>query len=88
MPDISEIESYHSYSPQEERRAHHSDLSSHSSNERLRDKPSDDPPSRLAKMGAMPTPFRAPDRAAGDTPHSLSAEREEPRSDSPPGYFK
>ncbi|KAJ8402023.1 hypothetical protein AAFF_G00372580 [Aldrovandia affinis] len=45
----------------DDRRSHHSDLSSHSSNERLRDKPRDDPPSRLAKMGAMPTPFRIPD---------------------------
>lgn len=37
--DISEIESYRSYSPQDDRRAHHSDLSSHSSTERLREKP-------------------------------------------------
>jgi len=37
--DISEIESYRSYSPQDDRRGHHSDLSSHSSNERIRDKP-------------------------------------------------
>ncbi|CAL8320901.1 unnamed protein product [Lota lota] len=83
LDDISEIESYHSYSPQEDRRAHHSDLSSHSSNERLRDKPSEDPPSRLAKMGAMPTPFRAPDRAVEDLP-PLAAEREELRSETPP----
>uniref|UniRef100_A0A8C6WZS3 Tight junction protein 2a (zona occludens 2) n=1 Tax=Neogobius melanostomus TaxID=47308 RepID=A0A8C6WZS3_9GOBI len=39
LDDISEIESYRSYSPQDDRRGHHSDLSSHSSNERLRDKP-------------------------------------------------
>uniref|UniRef100_A0A7N6APE8 Tight junction protein 2b (zona occludens 2) n=1 Tax=Anabas testudineus TaxID=64144 RepID=A0A7N6APE8_ANATE len=32
--DISEMESYHSYSPPEERRSRQSDLSSHSSNER------------------------------------------------------
>ena len=38
LADISEIESYHSYSPQDDRPTHHSDLSSHSSNERLRDK--------------------------------------------------
>uniref|UniRef100_A0A8C9WGT6 Tight junction protein ZO-2-like n=1 Tax=Scleropages formosus TaxID=113540 RepID=A0A8C9WGT6_SCLFO len=37
--DISEIESYRSYSPQEERRPTQSDLSSHSSSERLREKP-------------------------------------------------
>ncbi|XP_061119035.1 tight junction protein ZO-2a [Conger conger] len=59
--DISEIESYRSYSPQEDRQSHHSDLSSHSSTERLREKPREDPPSRLAKMGAMPTPFKIPD---------------------------
>uniref|UniRef100_A0A8C1X211 Tight junction protein 2a (zona occludens 2) n=1 Tax=Cyprinus carpio TaxID=7962 RepID=A0A8C1X211_CYPCA len=40
IDDISEIESYRSYSPQEDRRSHHSDLSSHSSNERLHDKTS------------------------------------------------
>ncbi|KAM6975272.1 tight junction protein ZO-2a isoform 6-T6 [Tautogolabrus adspersus] len=83
LDDISEIESYRSYSPQDDRRGHHSDLSSHSSNERLRDKPREDPPNRLAKMGAMPTPFRVPDRAVEDTP-PLQAEREEPRSETPP----
>ncbi|XP_031711473.1 tight junction protein ZO-2a isoform X3 [Anarrhichthys ocellatus] len=83
LDDISEIESYRSYSPQDERRGHHSDLSSHSSNERLREKPREDPPNRLAKMGAMPTPFRVPDRAVEDTP-PLQAEREEPRSETPP----
>uniref|UniRef100_A0A3P8RJ83 Tight junction protein 2a (zona occludens 2) n=1 Tax=Astatotilapia calliptera TaxID=8154 RepID=A0A3P8RJ83_ASTCA len=66
LDDISEIESYRSYSPQDDRRAHHSDLSSHSSNERLRDKPREEPPSRLAKMGAMPTPFRGADRDVED----------------------
>lgn len=39
VADISEIGSYRSYSPQEDRRDHHSELSSHSSNERLREKP-------------------------------------------------
>uniref|UniRef100_A0A7N8YCG3 Tight junction protein 2a (zona occludens 2) n=1 Tax=Mastacembelus armatus TaxID=205130 RepID=A0A7N8YCG3_9TELE len=66
IDDISEIESYRSYSPQDDRRGHHSDLSSHSSNERLREK--EDPPSRLAKMGAMPTPFRVPERHVEDKP--------------------
>lgn len=83
LDDISEIESYRSYSPQDDRRGHHSDLSSHSSNERLREKPREDPPNRLAKMGAMPTPFRLPDRAVEDTP-PLPAEREEPRPETPP----
>jgi len=38
----------------------------------------EDPPSRLAKMGAMPTPFRGSDRPE-------DAEREEHRSETPPG---
>ncbi|KAJ0057647.1 hypothetical protein NL108_011616, partial [Boleophthalmus pectinirostris] len=79
LDDISEIESYRSYSPQEDRRGQHSDLSSHSSNERLRDKPKEEPANRLAKMGAMATPFRPPD---DKTP--VPIEREEPRADTPP----
>ncbi|XP_059400351.1 tight junction protein ZO-2-like [Carassius carassius] len=79
MDDISDIVSYRSYSPQEDRRSHHSDLSSHSSNERLQDKSRDEPPNRLAKMGAMPTPFRA---APVELP-SPPVEKEEPRSQSP-----
>ncbi|XP_017344415.2 tight junction protein ZO-2a isoform X1 [Ictalurus punctatus] len=60
--DLSEIESLRSYSPQDDRRGQHSDISSHSSNERLREKKRDEPQSRLSKMGAMPTPFQtAPD---------------------------
>ncbi|KAF5894794.1 tight junction protein ZO-2 isoform X1, partial [Clarias magur] len=57
--DLSEIESYRSYSPQDDRRGQHSDISSHSSNERLRDKTRDEPQSRLTKMGATPTPLLA-----------------------------
>ncbi|KAG7481224.1 hypothetical protein MATL_G00064340 [Megalops atlanticus] len=76
--DISEIESYRSYSPQEDPRSHPSDLSSHSSNE-IREKPRDDPPSVLAKMAAMPIPFRAPED------HSPAQdEREQPRVEEPP----
>ncbi|XP_028434120.1 tight junction protein ZO-2b isoform X3 [Perca flavescens] len=56
--DISEMESYHSYSPPEERRSRHSDLSSHSSNER--DNPREEP-MRTAKMSAMASPFRVPE---------------------------
>lgn len=44
----------------------------------------EEPPNRLAKMGAMPTPFRSADRNVEDTP-PLQAEREEPRSETPPG---
>ncbi|KAH0628281.1 hypothetical protein JD844_009199 [Phrynosoma platyrhinos] len=61
IEDISEIESNRSCSPQDDRRLHHSDLDSHSSNERLKEKPStkEDTSNRLSKMGAMPTPFRS-----------------------------
>ncbi|XP_059394799.1 tight junction protein ZO-2a isoform X1 [Carassius carassius] len=79
IDDISEIESYRSYSPPEDRRSHPSDLSSHSSNERLQDKNRDEPPKRLAKMGAMPTPFRAAPVELPPPP----VEKEEPRSESP-----
>ncbi|NWX95872.1 ZO2 protein, partial [Nothoprocta ornata] len=60
MDDISEIESNRSFSPQDDR-LHHSDLESHSSNEKLKEKPSakDDPSSRMSRMGAMPTPFKS-----------------------------
>ncbi|XP_029294783.1 tight junction protein ZO-2b [Cottoperca gobio] len=56
--DISEMESYHSYSPPEERRSRQSDLSSHSSNER--DNPREEP-MKTAKMSAMASPFRVPE---------------------------
>ncbi|TRY71408.1 hypothetical protein DNTS_013706 [Danionella cerebrum] len=79
IDDISEIESYRSYSPQEDRRSHHSDLSSHSSNERLQEKNRDEPPNRLTKMGAMPTPFRAAPIELPPPP----VEKEELRSESP-----
>ncbi|XP_045891207.1 tight junction protein ZO-2-like [Micropterus dolomieu] len=52
------MESYHSYSPPEERRSRQSDLSSHSSNER--DNPREEP-MRTAKMSAMASPFRVPE---------------------------
>ncbi|XP_051907032.1 tight junction protein ZO-2a isoform X3 [Hippocampus zosterae] len=83
LDDISEIESYRSYSPQDERRGHHSDLSSHSSTERLREKPREEPPNRLVKMGAMPTPFKGLERAVEDTP-PVPPEREESRAQTPP----
>ncbi|CAL9683227.1 unnamed protein product [Knipowitschia caucasica] len=79
LDDISEIESYRSYSPQDDRRGHHSDLSSHSSNERLRDKPREEPSNRFAKMGAMATPFRPPEDKS-----PVVVEREEQRAETPP----
>nr|XP_023682230.1 tight junction protein ZO-2-like isoform X2 [Paramormyrops kingsleyae] len=76
--DISEIESYRSYSPQEERGAAHSDISSHSSNEKLREKPREDPPGRLAKMGAQPTPFRALEQQPSEPPDKEETRVAEP----------
>ncbi|NXS60213.1 ZO2 protein, partial [Brachypteracias leptosomus] len=60
IDDISEIESNRSLSPQDDR-LHHSDLDSHSSNEKLKEKPNakDDPSSKMSRMGAMPTPFKS-----------------------------
>ncbi|PIO28696.1 hypothetical protein AB205_0038580, partial [Aquarana catesbeiana] len=70
--DISEIESNHSGSPVEDVKLHYSD--SHSSNEKLKEKTSskDDPPNRLTKMGAMPTPFKVVNRAESPAPVSIS----------------
>ncbi|XP_063769980.1 tight junction protein ZO-2 isoform X1 [Pseudophryne corroboree] len=70
--DISEIESNHSYSPQEDRRSKHSD--SYSSNEKLKEQPitKEDPPKRLAKMGAMPTPFKLMNQAEIPAPVAVS----------------
>ncbi|KAM5194774.1 tight junction protein 2 isoform 2-T2 [Mantella aurantiaca] len=70
--DISEIESNRSDSPVEDVRLHHSD--SHSSNEKLKEKviTKEDPPNRLAKMGAMPTPFKVTNRTDSPAPVSVS----------------
>ncbi|KAL0965437.1 hypothetical protein UPYG_G00281270 [Umbra pygmaea] len=87
LDDISEIESYHSYSPPEDRRAPPSDLSSHSSNERLREKPREDQLTRMAKMGAKQTPFGVPARGTDRStrePSPLHPELDEPRPETPP----
>ncbi|XP_070759748.1 tight junction protein ZO-2b isoform X1 [Enoplosus armatus] len=75
--DISEMESYHSYSPPEERRSRQSDLSSHSSNER--DNPSEEP-MRTAKMSAMASPFRVPE----DPQASAELDKDTPHIEEPP----
>ncbi|XP_062985386.1 tight junction protein ZO-2 isoform X1 [Elgaria multicarinata webbii] len=84
IEDISEIESNRSCSPQDDRRLHHSDLDSHSSNEKLKEKRSakEDSSSRLSKMGATPTPFRS----TGDLTAALKPEaNSEPKyQDDPP----
>ncbi|XP_066460293.1 tight junction protein ZO-2 [Eleutherodactylus coqui] len=69
--DISEIESNRSSSPQDDR-LQHSD--SHSSTEKLKEKPiaKQDPPNRLAKMGALPTPFKVLSTTETPVPVSVS----------------
>ncbi|XP_030049706.1 tight junction protein ZO-2 [Microcaecilia unicolor] len=90
IEDISDIESNRSGSPQEEKRLHHSDLESHSSNEKLKEKLStkDDPSNRLNRMGAMPTPFKvmtAEDSVApvADVPETS---KDQKHSDDSAGY--
>ncbi|XP_059194009.1 tight junction protein ZO-2-like [Centropristis striata] len=75
--DISEMESYHSYSPPEERRSRQSDLSSHSSIER--DTPREEP-TRTAKMSAMASPFRVPE----DPQASAETNKDPPHIEEPP----
>ncbi|XP_033476110.2 tight junction protein ZO-2b isoform X2 [Epinephelus lanceolatus] len=75
--DISEMESYHSYSPPEERRSRQSDLSSHSSNER--DNPREEP-MRTAEMSAMASPFRVPE----DPQASAELNKDTPHTEEPP----
>ncbi|XP_029366668.1 tight junction protein ZO-2b [Echeneis naucrates] len=67
--DISEMESYHSYSPPEERRSHQSDLSSHSSNER--DNHRDE---TTVKTSVLASPFRVPEHPHVSTDVTLQDE--------------
>ncbi|XP_041691831.2 tight junction protein ZO-2 isoform X2 [Coregonus clupeaformis] len=89
--DISEIESYHSYSPQEDRRSRQSDLSSHSSNERDNPRPLtslEDSP-RVAKMSAMASPFRVPPPQDPPAPGPANLDSEgPPRLHEPPASAK
>nr|XP_034492420.1 tight junction protein ZO-2 isoform X5 [Marmota flaviventris] len=77
IEDVSEIESNRSFSP-EERRQQYSDYDYHSSNEKLKERPSsrEDTPNRLSKMGATPTPFKS----SGDIAAAVVTEtNKEPR---------
>uniref|UniRef100_A0A3Q2L7H5 Tight junction protein 2 n=1 Tax=Equus caballus TaxID=9796 RepID=A0A3Q2L7H5_HORSE len=60
IEDISEIESNRSFSP-EERQQQYSDYDYHSSNEKLKERPSsrEDMQNRWSRMGATPTPFKS-----------------------------
>ncbi|XP_055360678.1 tight junction protein ZO-2-like isoform X1 [Betta splendens] len=76
--DISEMESYHSYSPPEERRSRQSDLSSHSSNERDNHR---EESTRTPKMSAMASPFRVP----VDPQAFTELDKDPPPPQEPPG---
>uniref|UniRef100_A0A673M6U0 Tight junction protein ZO-2-like n=1 Tax=Sinocyclocheilus rhinocerous TaxID=307959 RepID=A0A673M6U0_9TELE len=72
--DISEMESYHSYSPQDDQRSRQSDLSSHSSNDIARENAS-----RLAKTAVTSSPYKTPEE-----PLPAQEERVEPQEEPPP----
>ncbi|XP_004454818.2 tight junction protein ZO-2 isoform X2 [Dasypus novemcinctus] len=76
VEDMSELESNRSFSP-DERRQQYSDCDYHSSNEKLKERPNsrEDTPSRLSRMGATPTPFKA----TGDVPAVATETNKEPR---------
>ncbi|NWR24873.1 ZO2 protein, partial [Emberiza fucata] len=84
--DISEIESNRSFSPQDDR-SHHSDLDSHSSNEKLKEKPNakEDPSSRMSRMGAMPTPFKSTGDIAAPALTAVDSNKEPKYQDDPAG---
>uniref|UniRef100_A0A671N092 Tight junction protein 2b (zona occludens 2) n=1 Tax=Sinocyclocheilus anshuiensis TaxID=1608454 RepID=A0A671N092_9TELE len=77
--DISEMESYHSYSPQDDQRSRQSDLSSHSSNDIARENAREDPQSRLAKTAVTSSPYKTPEE-----PLPAQEERVEPQEEPPP----
>uniref|UniRef100_A0A8C1MXZ3 Tight junction protein 2b (zona occludens 2) n=1 Tax=Cyprinus carpio TaxID=7962 RepID=A0A8C1MXZ3_CYPCA len=77
--DISEMESYHSYSPQDDQRSRQSDLSSHSSNDVARENAREDPQSRLAKTAVSSSPYKTPEE-----PLPAHEERVEPQEEEPP----
>ncbi|XP_055017306.1 tight junction protein ZO-2-like [Boleophthalmus pectinirostris] len=77
--DMSELESYHSYSPPEGRRSHQSDLSSHSSNDR--DNPRDEL-TTAADLSTVSSPFRGPEPRAPEQnqPRHTPVESQPPAS--------
>uniref|UniRef100_A0A673M6V2 Tight junction protein ZO-2-like n=1 Tax=Sinocyclocheilus rhinocerous TaxID=307959 RepID=A0A673M6V2_9TELE len=81
--DISEMESYHSYSPQDDQRSRQSDLSSHSSNDIARENAREDPQSRLAKTAVTSSPYKTPEE-----PLPAQEERVEPQEEPPPPAIK
>ncbi|XP_059360085.1 tight junction protein ZO-2-like isoform X3 [Carassius carassius] len=81
--DISEMESYHSYSPQDDQRSRQSDLSSHSSNDVARENAREDPQSRSAKTAVSSSPYKTPEE-----PLPAQEDRVEPQEEEPPPTVK
>ncbi|KAM9206576.1 tight junction protein 2 isoform 3-T3 [Dugong dugon] len=81
IEDISEIESNRSFSP-DERRQQYSDYDYHSSNEKLKERPSsrEDTSGKLSRMGATPTPFKS----IGDVAAVVTEISKEPRHQEEP----
>ncbi|XP_075416675.1 tight junction protein 2 isoform X1 [Tenrec ecaudatus] len=86
VDDISEIESNRSFSP-DERRHRYSDHDAHSSNEKLKERPSsrEDTSGRWSRMGATPTPFKSTAEIAAAV---VSETSKEPRHQEEPPAFQ
>ncbi|XP_053481525.1 tight junction protein ZO-2 isoform X2 [Ictalurus furcatus] len=74
--DVSEMESYRSYSPQDDQRSRQSDISSHSSNELPRESTREEPQNRLAKTPLSPY-------KVGEEPPAVQIEHEDPPEEPP-----
>ncbi|TRY65008.1 hypothetical protein DNTS_024663 [Danionella cerebrum] len=73
------MESYHSYSPQDDQRSRQSDLSSHSSNDAARENARDEPQSRLTKPTLTSSPYKT-----HEVPLPAQEERVDPQEEEPP----
>ncbi|KAM9475050.1 tight junction protein ZO-2b isoform 2-T2 [Clarias gariepinus] len=76
--DMSEMESYRSYSPQDDRKSRQSDISSHSSNDLPRESARDEPTNRLAKVGPPLSPYKV-----RNEPPAVQVEKEDPPEEPP-----
>ncbi|XP_062855182.1 tight junction protein ZO-2 [Trichomycterus rosablanca] len=81
--DISEMDSYRSYSPQDDQRSRHSDLSSHSSNGVPRENPSENPQRTPAKVPIPSSPYRI-----AEEPPGVQEEQEDPPPVEPPAPIR
>ncbi|XP_060788314.1 tight junction protein ZO-2 isoform X2 [Neoarius graeffei] len=81
--DISEMESYRSYSPQDDQRSRQSDISSHSSNELPRESAREEPQNRLTKTSTPLSPYKV-----REEPPAVQVEQEDPQQDPPAAIRK